>query len=317
MTAKPKTCAHCQGDLAGASIHTIQGIKVCADIRNCLARQAERKQQPAEATGGEQAQDGAAASDAVETVRAWVADARFDEELIELEAQTLRTVLADRDALAARVAELEGERSKTTCAFPGCLHPDHQRNAAPPEQAAGDGEAEREAVEAAVERFSAFLGVWCTLPDFDDIEGLYAESDGRMRVPDPTNRPFWLVLFKSDLLAIRAELDRLRRLEQERDEDDVAAAIETLRKAARDPKRCRDRRDLHICARLPHIGGDHLDVQGWSWADENADLAARDGREAGADDVGDVPCFWCHCDGCNECTGIHGVVCGCKNPVQR
>jgi hypothetical protein len=53
VSAKPKTCAHCNGDLTGASIHTIQGIDVCADIRRCLAQQAEREQQPAEATGGE------------------------------------------------------------------------------------------------------------------------------------------------------------------------------------------------------------------------------------------------------------------------
>lgn len=58
----------------------------------------------------------------------------------------IMALLADRDALAARVAELEGECSLTTCAFPGCVHPDHQRAATAvlAEQAAGDGEAERE-----------------------------------------------------------------------------------------------------------------------------------------------------------------------------
>ena len=53
-----------------------------------------------------------------------------------------------------------------------------------------------------------------------------------------------------------------------------------------------------------------------------ADLRARFANriaalDDGADDEGDVPCVWCHCDGCDECTGIHGVVCGCRNPVQR
>jgi len=67
------------------------------------------EQQPTEATGGEQAQDGAAGREAVEMIRAYVNGARFDEELIELEAQTLRAALAEHDALAARVAELEGE----------------------------------------------------------------------------------------------------------------------------------------------------------------------------------------------------------------
>jgi len=32
---------------------------------------------------------------------------------------------------------------------------------------------------------------------------------------------------------------------------------------------------------------------------------------------GDVPCLWCHCDGCDECAGEGGVVCGCRNTVQR
>lgn len=41
--AKPKTCAHCQRNLTGASIHTIQSIDVCADIRHCLTRQAEQR----------------------------------------------------------------------------------------------------------------------------------------------------------------------------------------------------------------------------------------------------------------------------------
>lgn len=34
-------------------------------------------------------------------------------------------------------------------------------------------------------------------------------------------------------------------------------------------------------------------------------------------DDGDVPCLWCHCDGCDECTGEGGVVCGCQDTSQR
>jgi Asp-tRNA(Asn)/Glu-tRNA(Gln) amidotransferase B subunit len=45
---KPKNCAHCGRDLTGASIHTIQGIDVCADIRHCLTRQAEQRSAEAE-----------------------------------------------------------------------------------------------------------------------------------------------------------------------------------------------------------------------------------------------------------------------------
>lgn len=42
-TPNATTCAHCRRDLTRASIHTIQGINVCADIRHCLTRQAEQR----------------------------------------------------------------------------------------------------------------------------------------------------------------------------------------------------------------------------------------------------------------------------------
>jgi hypothetical protein len=60
------------------------------------------EQQPAETTGGEQAQDGA-----VGRLESWLAVPNHFGAQIEAD---LRAVLADRDALAARVAELEGER---------------------------------------------------------------------------------------------------------------------------------------------------------------------------------------------------------------
>jgi hypothetical protein len=48
----------------------------------------------------------------VATVRHWVNGARFDEELIELEAQTLRGMLAAHDAAVTRSAELEAENAR-------------------------------------------------------------------------------------------------------------------------------------------------------------------------------------------------------------
>lgn len=61
------TCAHCRRDLTGASIHTIQGIDVCADIRHCLARQSRFVERIAELdqlkTQREDEQDGTDAPD--------------------------------------------------------------------------------------------------------------------------------------------------------------------------------------------------------------------------------------------------------------
>jgi hypothetical protein len=59
------------------------------------------------------------AADGIETIRAWVDGARYDEELIELEAQTLRAALAEHDALldenARMQEELERLRTVRTC----------------------------------------------------------------------------------------------------------------------------------------------------------------------------------------------------------
>ena len=50
-------------------------------------------------------------ADAVETVRQWVNSARYDEELIELEAQTLRAMLATHDATVAELERLRAEQA--------------------------------------------------------------------------------------------------------------------------------------------------------------------------------------------------------------
>lgn len=72
------------------------------------------EQQPADPTAAEQPQDGAAA-DVVAFLDAWEADRGFGNtvrggngDIPHLFATDLRTVLAERDALVARVAELEG-----------------------------------------------------------------------------------------------------------------------------------------------------------------------------------------------------------------
>lgn len=68
------------------------------------------EQQPAEATGGDQAQDGAAGR--VEALLK-----REPGILMHDEEADLRAVLAERDALAARVAELESERGRYRIAW--------------------------------------------------------------------------------------------------------------------------------------------------------------------------------------------------------
>jgi hypothetical protein len=184
----PKTCAHCHGDLTGASTYTIQGIDVCADIRRCLAQQAGREQQPAEATDGEQMQDGTAGRvpgllcrttgmhDGVRhyctlnTAPHKVHQDGTSGHVWTDSGEEFQAVLTERAALAARVAELEGEREadtravarcqqakagpdavpamlaldarfadriaalksgETVCGFPACVHPDHVRAGCP------------------------------------------------------------------------------------------------------------------------------------------------------------------------------------------
>jgi len=51
------------------------------------------------------------AADGIETIRAWVDGARYDEELIELEARTLRAALAEHDALLAENVRMREERA--------------------------------------------------------------------------------------------------------------------------------------------------------------------------------------------------------------
>jgi len=89
-----------------------------------------KRQQPAEATGGEQAQDGAAA-DVVAFLDAWEADRGFGNtirggngDIPYLFASDLRAVLAERDALAARVAGLESERSRWHDPICGTYYPE-------------------------------------------------------------------------------------------------------------------------------------------------------------------------------------------------
>lgn len=49
------------------------------------------------------------AAEGIETIRAWVDGARYDEELIELEARTLRAALAEHDAVVAENARMREE----------------------------------------------------------------------------------------------------------------------------------------------------------------------------------------------------------------
>lgn len=86
-----------------------------ADVRQDILNGAAAlpdEQQPAEATGGEQAQDGA-----LERLRVYSEDPLWSAKL----RADLRAVLAERDALAARVAELEAEREADTRAVAALL----------------------------------------------------------------------------------------------------------------------------------------------------------------------------------------------------
>ena len=80
--------------------------------------------------------------------------------LLEKQAE-VNALRAERDTLAAHVTELKG--STTTCAFPSCVHPDHQRNAAPaqpppaPDRAADAADLDCEEL---VEIFADFIGQW-------------------------------------------------------------------------------------------------------------------------------------------------------------
>jgi hypothetical protein len=85
------------------------------------------EQQPAEATGGEQARDGGPSRPLIERLPPEDAErvaALIDErDCWRKEVLDLRAAVAERDALAARVAELEGEREADTRAVDRLLLP--------------------------------------------------------------------------------------------------------------------------------------------------------------------------------------------------
>lgn len=75
--------------------------------------------------------------------------------LLEQQAE-INALRAERDALAARVTELEG--GTTTCAFPGCVHPDHQRDTAPTQPpTAPEPQTAHEISDAAIRAYAAVL----------------------------------------------------------------------------------------------------------------------------------------------------------------
>jgi len=95
-----------------------------ANVTAALSLSWPDEQQPAEAMGGEQVQDGATSApvnrltaicEYVETYGKWPRT-----RAAKRDAADLRTVVAERDALAARVAELEGERETDARAVARC-----------------------------------------------------------------------------------------------------------------------------------------------------------------------------------------------------
>jgi len=55
--------------------------------------------------------------------------------------------------------------------------------------------------------------------------------------------------------------------------------------------------------------------RGWNPVDVECEVCA--GTYDDQDDTEDVPCCWCHCDGCDGAARHRCNVCGCRNPVQR